>query len=1174
MTTVSGTFTGLEASDILKLDRLNKHIDINISGTYNMVIVLERASSNTDSWEEVARYDVANATVADIYHTTKKREWLRLKVKEDTSGTATYSFNDNPIDTVIVRDEEQEIVARFHEDGVHFPGTVTADGGLGGSGLDNVVEDLTPQLGGDLDVNGQSIVSAAGGDIAITPDTTGDVILDGVKWPQADGAADEVLKTDGAGQSSWVAQSGGDVVDDLTPQLGGDLDVNGQSIVSAAAGDIAITPDTTGDIILDGVKWPQADGTANYVLQTDGAGQASWVEQTGGSSVNVGLPFSGAMVNLTADETISNDTNTQIPWDAAVYDEGGWWSAASPTRFTVPSGVTKIRLAANVVWTTVFASSTAFRLLYQFKKNGSTFEGDASNRRMQFEVGDGGLVSAVVEVSAGDYFELDINQNRGSSADIDAQNLTWFAVEAVETTAASATPRGALVGLSANLTSQNLTSITAIPFDVEVYDTDLIHDNVTNNERLTVPAGVTHVRLHGQIGLSAITTSQFVQLQVYKNGADTDPITISKNEISGTSVYTQVSTAVIEVVEGDYFELMVRVESDTSVSVLDLGSLFSMEIVGPAVVSGIVPAATGMPWKGASVSLTANESIANATVIKVPFDQADIDIGGWWDSAAPTRLTVPAGITKVRLHAGFIWDAVTGDRCFLRIIMNGATVSGGGGSDLDQQYSQLSQSHATPTIVVSEGDYFEVQAYQNSGIAANILTNDNTYFSIEAVESIAPSVTPRGSLVTLAADDTTKSANQSIANSTSTAITWDQETYDSDNLHDNATNNSRMTVPAGVTHVRLDASITFAVHGTGYRTVYFYKNGTTIVSRIQIDPSATADTMMSLSSQVLEVVEGDYFEVWVKHTRGAALNVNTGVASWFNMEIVGPTVVTTTETSAGQPFKGALVSKAADETAANYTAGVAVPWTSEIYDVGGWHSNATNNERLTVPAGVTKVRLAASLYIQAMSAGQSMAMSIKKNGSADVEGLGEHIGDSNGSSGSKSISSCVVEVVEGDYFELHYTHETDTSITVFATRSFFSIEAVESIAPATTPRGAMVHLAADETAANYTVATAIPFDSEVYDTDDIHDNSTNNTRLTVPAGVTHVRLTGSVLLTSLTAEDTVTLAIYKGGTVDWIGSPHQYSDTGSSSIGVNISTAVIEVVEGDYFELSGLRSGG
>lgn len=36
---------------------------------------------------------------------------------------------------------------------------------------------------------------------------------------------------------------------------------------------------------------------------------------------------------------------------------------------------------------------------------------------------------------------------------------------------------------------------------------------------------------------------------------------------------------------------------------------------------------------------------------------------------------------------------------------------------------------------------------------------------------------------------------------------------------------------------------------------------------------------------------------------------------------------------------------------------------------------------------------------------------------------------------------------------------------------------------------------------------AVPFTSEVFDTDTIHDNSTNNTRLTTPAGINRVRLT-------------------------------------------------------------------
>ncbi len=45
---------------------------------------------------------------------------------------------------------------------------------------------------------------------------------------------------------------------------------------TASNGNITITPHSTGDIILDGQKWPQADGSANQYLKTNGAGQLSW----------------------------------------------------------------------------------------------------------------------------------------------------------------------------------------------------------------------------------------------------------------------------------------------------------------------------------------------------------------------------------------------------------------------------------------------------------------------------------------------------------------------------------------------------------------------------------------------------------------------------------------------------------------------------------------------------------------------------------------------------------------------------------------------------------------------------------------------------------------------------------------------------------------------------------
>ncbi len=47
------------------------------------------------------------------------------------------------------------------------------------SAIANVVEDTSPQLGGSLDVNGEDIVSTSNGNITLTPNGTGKVVLDG-----------------------------------------------------------------------------------------------------------------------------------------------------------------------------------------------------------------------------------------------------------------------------------------------------------------------------------------------------------------------------------------------------------------------------------------------------------------------------------------------------------------------------------------------------------------------------------------------------------------------------------------------------------------------------------------------------------------------------------------------------------------------------------------------------------------------------------------------------------------------------------------------------------------------------------------------------------------------------------------------------------------------------------
>jgi cytoskeletal protein CcmA (bactofilin family) len=57
--------------------------------------------------------------------------------------------------------------------------TIVSGLAVSGAAISNVVEDSTPQLGGDLDVNGNGLVSTSNGNIALTPNGTGVVRIDG-----------------------------------------------------------------------------------------------------------------------------------------------------------------------------------------------------------------------------------------------------------------------------------------------------------------------------------------------------------------------------------------------------------------------------------------------------------------------------------------------------------------------------------------------------------------------------------------------------------------------------------------------------------------------------------------------------------------------------------------------------------------------------------------------------------------------------------------------------------------------------------------------------------------------------------------------------------------------------------------------------------------------------------
>ena len=109
-------------------------------------------------------------------------------------------------------------------------------------------------LGGDIDVNGHQIKSSSNGNIEIVPDGSGTVKIDVLTFPVADGSNGQFLQTNGSGVLSFSTPSGGiaSVVADSTPQLGGNLDVNGNDIVSTSNANIEILPNGSGKVHLDG----------------------------------------------------------------------------------------------------------------------------------------------------------------------------------------------------------------------------------------------------------------------------------------------------------------------------------------------------------------------------------------------------------------------------------------------------------------------------------------------------------------------------------------------------------------------------------------------------------------------------------------------------------------------------------------------------------------------------------------------------------------------------------------------------------------------------------------------------------------------------------------------------------------------------------------------------------
>ena len=186
-------------------------------------------------------------------------------------------------------------------------GEIDTTGNIAGGDLD---ADTTPQLGGNLDINGNDIISLAGANIDILPHTSGKINLDG------DGSASGVTVSDG--------------LIEMRTSTGSVASIDMYCEVSNAH-KVTIKPpphaDYSGNVTF---QLPPNNGTNGYVLQTDGTGVTSWTAAStvAGGNITSSVLFENANTISTA-YTITSGNNAL---------SAGPITVATGGSVTVPTG--------------------------------------------------------------------------------------------------------------------------------------------------------------------------------------------------------------------------------------------------------------------------------------------------------------------------------------------------------------------------------------------------------------------------------------------------------------------------------------------------------------------------------------------------------------------------------------------------------------------------------------------------------------------------------------------------------------------------------------------------------------------------------------------------------------------------------------------------------------------
>jgi hypothetical protein len=193
----------------------------------------------------------------------------------------------------------------------------------------------------------------------------------------------------------------------------------------------------------------------------------------------------------------------------------------------------------------------------------------------------------------------------------------------------------------------------------------------------------------------------------------------------------------------------------------------------------------------------------------------------------------------------------------------GTGLSGGGTSGtVTITNSMATEITAAGDIIIGTGS----GTFDNLpiGTTNQVLTADTTVSPYKVKWAAVAAATPTFRGVRLV-----NSGSQLIANSTTTAVTWDTERIDTDAFHSTSSNTSRITIPAGLGgYYNVFGSFIIKKGGATSVEIFLYKNGSSIGNAIVSVPSTTANFTQLYYTAYLSLAATDYIELYARQNAG------------------------------------------------------------------------------------------------------------------------------------------------------------------------------------------------------------------------------------------------------------------------------------------------------------------